>query len=173
MFTTGAANVVNDSHLEDTQNNQNRKETDNSKTRLEPDVKIPRSVGKINMSSRKQRQIYRLGHALKRLIHEGNMDEFNKLVRDINDKLKLRKCVGSQMEISDIRFTALDAQIESRRLKYDTSLTENEILVQMEREIKFTSNPRVGSMVYLARHVVNYNTESFAPHLFRFSRAKF
>ncbi|XP_053389835.1 uncharacterized protein LOC128552793 [Mercenaria mercenaria] len=84
------------------------------------------------------------------------MDKFNDIITAINSrcvmkKLQLGKCVRNYMEMADIKFTALDAQIEARRLKYDTSLTDSEVFVQMEKVIKFTSDPTVSSMTYLAR----------------------
>lgn len=116
------------------------------------------SLGKIDMHARSGRKLSILAHKLKRLSHEGHMDKFNEIVIAINDryvmrKLKLGMCVRSQMEVSDIRFTALDAQIEARRLKYDTSLTGSNAFVQMEKLIVFTSNPTASSMTYLARCV--------------------
>lgn len=114
-------------------------------------------VRKINIYSRNRGKIAKLAHSLKRLSHEGKMVEFNAVVDAINNKsimgkLQEKNCVKSCMEVADIKFTALDAQIEARRLKYDTSLHDSEVFAEMESIIKYTSDPIVSSMTYLARY---------------------
>lgn len=112
---------------------------------------------KINVFTKGRKTMSVLAHKLKRLSHDGDMDGFQRVVKAIDTKFRKNKLNGKKnirdrMELADMRFTSLEAEISAKRVRYDKSVGEGDAFRYMESVIPFTSNPRVSSMTYLARY---------------------
>ncbi|KAK3580884.1 hypothetical protein CHS0354_008169 [Potamilus streckersoni] len=119
--------------------------------------KVLVSVGKISIHNKHRRKLATLAHKLKNLSHDGDVDTFRQINERINRKFeryKLRpdRHIKDNMELADMRFVALEAEVSLRRVQYDVSLCESDIFKDMLEILPFTTNPTVSSMTYLARY---------------------
>ncbi|XP_071088086.1 uncharacterized protein [Haliotis cracherodii] len=84
----------------------------------------------------------KLHYHLKLMSHDGKKNEFADCVT------KYKAMYGND---SDVMLTLLDAEVESRRLVYDTELHRGDIFDEMERLLKTSSQPLAATMMFLAR----------------------
>ena len=119
---------------------------------------ITKPVENITINTSHKRKIAIIAHKLKTLSHDGKMDDLKKHTHLILDKFKLKKVSGcfkrpvtEQMELADLAFTALEAEVIARRIKYDVTLYGSEVFDQMKNLIPFTTNPTASSMTFLSR----------------------
>ncbi|KAL3841356.1 hypothetical protein ACJMK2_019514 [Sinanodonta woodiana] len=115
------------------------------------------SVGKISIHHKNRRKLAALAHKLKNFSHDGDVDKFRQINERINrrfERYKLRsdRHIKDNMELADMRFVALEAEVSLRRVQYDVSLYESDIFTDMREILPFTTNPTVSSMTYLARY---------------------
>lgn len=119
--------------------------------------KLYEPVSKINVIANRKKKVAAVAYKLKRLSHEGDAVNFRKVQEAImesftKNKLERTKDISKRMELADMRFTALEAEASSRRVKYVKDATDVDVFTSMESIIPFTSNPRLSSMTYLARY---------------------
>ena len=119
---------------------------------------ITKQVDKISISSSHKRKIAIIAHKLKTLSHDGKTEKLKKHTQIILDNFKLKKVSGcfkrpvtKQMELADLAFTALEAEVIARRVKYDVTLYGSKVYDEMKSLIPFTTNPTTSSMTFLSR----------------------
>lgn len=119
---------------------------------------ITKPVNRISVNTSHRRKISLIAHKLKSLSHDGQMEklkEHTKTILDNFNKKKLsvsyKKSVTVQMQLADLAFTALEAEVIARRVKYDLTLYGSAVFDQMKGLVPFTSNPTMSSMTFLAR----------------------
>ena len=113
---------------------------------------IAKQVDKISISSTHKRKIAIIAHELKKLSHDGKMEKLKKHTQLILNNFKMKKVsVIKQMELADLAFTALEAEVIARRVKYDVTLYGSQVYDNMKSLIPFTTNPTTSSMTFLSR----------------------
>ncbi|KAK6168358.1 hypothetical protein SNE40_020909 [Patella caerulea] len=119
-----------------------------------------KGICRISTVTTRYKKIKQFGLGLKQLIHSGHQDDFNKAAQAVHEKWKMvetlhsrdEQGVVSQKEVADLLFYTLDAQIENLRVHFDPNIYNHKYFKQMEQMIKYTSEPHVSSMMYLARY---------------------
>ncbi|XP_050416547.1 uncharacterized protein LOC126830237 [Patella vulgata] len=122
----------------------------------------PREKGicRISTVTTRYKKIKQFGLGLKQLIHSGNQDDFNRAAQAVHEKWRTveslnsrdEQGVVSQKEVADLLFYTLDAQIENLRVHFDPNIYNHQYFKQMEQMIKYTTEPHVSSMMFLARY---------------------
>ncbi|KAK6168359.1 hypothetical protein SNE40_020910 [Patella caerulea] len=112
---------------------------------------------RIDIFTGSRRKVKNFGHHLKRLIHGGNLDEFQKQVNKVQQiwsrvRHDITIDVAQRAEIADFMFTVLDCQLATLRIQNNASMYDHPLFVEMIKIIPFTSNPILSSMSYIARH---------------------
>ena len=121
-----------------------------------PGAIVYEKVRKIDVYTNARKRVEALGHTLKRLSHEGDVQSFKRYVSRIykiykkNQKM-VETDIVKRMQIADLRFTCLEAEVIMMRVFYDESLYKHDIFKEIEKVIPYTSNPTVTSMTFLAR----------------------
>ncbi|XP_046563394.1 uncharacterized protein LOC124272271 [Haliotis rubra] len=108
----------------------------------EPTENIVQQPRKVAIMDGKKKTLTKLHYHLKLMSHDGKKKEFS----DCVTKYKAQYCRDS-----DVMLTLLDAEVESRRLVYDTDLHRGNIFDEMEKLLKTSSQPLAATMMFLAR----------------------
>jgi len=131
-------------------------EDENSQSeRIETPIPLFENIRRINPYTSQRRKLAALSLQLKRLSHDGQSDALQKYIKTINTsyerhKLNLGKAIGDKMCLADMHFTALEADLSERRVKFDVS-DRSSMFNEMKDVIPFTTDPRISSMTFCAR----------------------
>ncbi|XP_050416552.1 uncharacterized protein LOC126830241 [Patella vulgata] len=112
---------------------------------------------RIDIFTGSRRKVKNFGHYLKRLIHCGNLDDFQKQVNKVEQiwsrvRHDYKTDVAKRAEVADFMFTVRDCQLATFRIQNDASMYDHPFFADMTKIIPFTSNPILSSMSYIARH---------------------
>ncbi|ESP00075.1 hypothetical protein LOTGIDRAFT_158307 [Lottia gigantea] len=117
---------------------------------------VPSQLSRINIYTGSRKKVKRVAHLLKRLIHFGKAEEFQKNVNKIESKWNFMKnnprvTNVQKAEVADLLFSALDCQLANMRIKNDPGMYNHQFFKEMVAIIPYTSNPILSSMSYTAR----------------------
>jgi len=123
--------------------------------RIETPRPLFENIRRINPYTSQRRKLAALSLQLKRLSHDGQSDALQKYIKTINTsyerhKLNRGKAIGDKMCLADMHFTALEADLSERRVKFDVS-DRSSMFNEMKDVIPFTTDPRISSMTFCAR----------------------
>jgi len=114
-------------------------------------------LNKPNIFTARRRKLIEFRHELKRLSHSGMLENFNKMKNTVITKwenevhLMSKMNITSRQDMADMYFMALDAEVEHRRVIYDTTLYKDDIFKQIQLTAVHTTNPMITTMMFLAR----------------------
>ncbi|KAH3838030.1 hypothetical protein DPMN_111435 [Dreissena polymorpha] len=114
------------------------------------------SVRKIPILTSERKRLTEFSIKLKHLSHNAEFDSLEKVTCSIKqtfykDKLNNNKQVRGKMSLADMYFLSMEALVSLRRQKYDAAEDATNYFEEMTALIPFTTDPRISSMVYLAR----------------------
>ncbi|XP_052821217.1 uncharacterized protein LOC128246804 [Mya arenaria] len=147
--------IADDGNIEETtQGNQDKYSDDENKGKTN-DI-ILETVRKIETHTSTKRRMTMFSHKLKKLPHDGHLEQFHDLRVAIERKYKKFKLdanrpILKRMELADMMFVSLDIGIEAKRLQYQTELGSGDVFEQMQAVIPYTSDPVLSSMTFCAR----------------------
>ncbi|XP_067661192.1 uncharacterized protein [Haliotis asinina] len=117
-------------------------ESDGETAAKEPTENIIQQPRKVAIMNGKKRTLTKLHYHLKLMSHDGKKKEFSDCVAKYKAQYRYD---------ADVMLTLLDAEVESRRLVYDTDLHRGNIFDEMEKLLKTSSHPLAATMMFLAR----------------------
>ncbi|KAH3841449.1 hypothetical protein DPMN_114912 [Dreissena polymorpha] len=115
---------------------------------------LTKNVPRIPISSRKS--LCAVSVMLKRLSHNAEFDKLHEIANTIKrayytNRMKNNVQVTGKMCLADMHFVSLEALLSLRREKYIDSEDPSDFFKEMIELIPFTKDPKISSMVYLAR----------------------
>ncbi|XP_052073735.1 uncharacterized protein LOC127711660 [Mytilus californianus] len=111
---------------------------------------------RIGLFTRHRKELVEFRHRLKMFSLTGDQKSFDKEVNQVvslwnNDNYRRSLPVTGRQKLADRYFFVRDAQCENIRLKYEETLKNTDVLREIEEIAKFSTNPILIDMMYLAR----------------------
>ncbi|VDI64058.1 Hypothetical predicted protein [Mytilus galloprovincialis] len=111
---------------------------------------------RIGLFTTHRKELVEFRHKLKMFSLTGDQKSFDKEVNRVvsvwkNDNYRRSLPVTGRQKLADRYFFVRDAQCENIRLKYEETLEINDVLREIEEIAKFSTNPILIDMMYLAR----------------------
>lgn len=113
-------------------------------------------VIRIGLFTTHRKELVEFRHKLKMFSLTGDQTSFDREVNRVvslwkNDNYRRSLPVTGRQKLADRYFFVRDAQCENKRLQYEETLEINDVLREIEQIAKFSTNPILIDMMYLAR----------------------